>query len=149
MTGTSPRVLGLASLMVLATCLAACDRADAPARAVTAAAVPTLSIQELRVASAHKLTSYAGAKVPAWDVRANASGHDCGILLVELGVNMEDTLVDGLQYGVDPYAVTEGGVQTFSREHSFLAVAYRDAAGRIWTYGPVARTDAESFVPCR
>jgi hypothetical protein len=147
MTGTSPRVLGLALLIAVAVLLPRCDGTTASPPA--AATVPSLTIQDLRVNAAHQLTRAATRRVPAWNISAKAAGHDCGTLLVEVGVNMETSLVDGLQYGVDPYDVTKGGIQTYSRQHYFRAVAYKDAAGRVWRYGPVTLADAESLVPCR
>ncbi|MEA2489388.1 MAG: hypothetical protein QOH21_1180 [Acidobacteriota bacterium] len=146
MTGTSSRVLGIAMLVFLP---ALCTRCEQPSRAAIAAAVPAPSIEDIRLAAGRQLTAGASTRVPAWHIRARAAGHDCGVLLVDIGVNMEDVLVNGLQYGVAPYEIAEGGLHRFSREHSFRAVAYRDAAGRIWTYGAISRTDAESMVPCR
>ena len=139
MTGTAPRVSGIAMLLLL---LTRCTGSDP-------VAVPARSVEEIRLSAAQQLTAGAGTSVPGWHIHARAAGHDCGVLLVDVGVNMEDVLVDGLQYGVEPYTITTGGVHAFSRTHFFRGVAYRDAAGRVWTYGAISRTDAESLVPCR
>ena len=104
-----------------------------------------------RVAAAGVLTSgYAQSPLSGWNVHARAAGPDCGILLVEIGVIMEDSMIEAMHYGIGAYAgVYEGGVQRFYRDRAFHGVAYRDASSRVWTYGSVSQDASVNLTPCR
>ena len=103
----------------------------------------------VRVSAANLLTNdYSHSKLADWNVRANAAGADCDVLLVETSVALEDSTVNALHYGAGAYGVHSGGMQRFSKEHSFRGVAYRDSTGRIWTYGGVTAAEAETLTQC-
>ena len=103
-----------------------------------------------RIRAAGDLTSsYAHSRMAKWKVRGNAAGARCGVLLVEVAVVMEDSMVGAMHYGTGPYDVLQGGVDRFYRTHTFRGVAYRDATGRVWPYGAVSQREAEELVPCR
>ena len=102
-----------------------------------------------RISAASVLSQqYASSPLASWNVRVNAAGRDCAVLLVQPSISMDDSLVEALHYGSGPYAAYGGGVEHFSRDHSFRAVAYRDASGHIWTYGAVDTAEAETLAPC-
>jgi hypothetical protein len=106
--------------------------------------------RDLRVGAASLFTRrYSQSRLSGWNVRATAAGGDCGVLLVETSVLMEDSMVEALHYGAGAYGVVDGGVQRFSRDRSFRAVAYKDSSGRVWTYGDVTAGDAEKLTRCR
>lgn len=92
---------------------------------------------------------YAQSRFAAWHVRGNAAGSDCAVLLVNVSIILDDSMVEAMHYGAGTYEAYPGGVRRFARERDFRAVAYRDSSGRYWTYGPLSTTDAETLVPCR
>ena len=91
---------------------------------------------------------YAHSVLSVWDVRAAAAGARCDVLLIRTSVVMNDAMIEALHYGGGDYGVIEGGVQRFYRDKAFRGVAYRDAAGHVWTYGNVTRMEAERLTPC-
>jgi hypothetical protein len=102
-----------------------------------------------RISAASVLArEYASSPFASWKVHVDAAGRDCAVLLVQPSIPMDDSLVEALHYGSGPYAAYGGGVEHFSRAHSFRAVAYRDASGHIWTYGAVDTAEAETLAPC-
>jgi hypothetical protein len=102
------------------------------------------------VTAARALTTrYSQSRLARWKVKGSAAGADCGVLLVETSVILEDAMVAALHYGAGTYEIHQGGIQQFSRERAFRGVAYRDSARRTWTFGDVSRTEAASLVPCR
>jgi hypothetical protein len=102
------------------------------------------------IAAASTFTrQYASSRLAYWDVRAHAAGSDCGVLLVESKIVLEDAMVEKLHYGGGAYDIYKGGVQQFWRDRGFRGVAYRDGAGRIWTYGDVTTAEGQVLVPCR
>ena len=106
------------------------------------------SRERARIAAANAFTSrYAESRLARWKLDAHAAGDDCGVLLVETRVVMEDTMVDALHYGAPAYEAYPGGVQQFSRDRRFRGVAYRDATRRQWMFGSVSPDEA--LVPCR
>ncbi len=106
--------------------------------------------RDVRIASASTLTDRCVAsRLSKWNLHASAAGADCDVLLVETPVVLDDSLVEAIHYGSGVYAVIDGGVRRFGREHAFRAVAYRDVTGRIWTYGPLTQGETESLQPCR
>ncbi len=92
---------------------------------------------------------YANSRLSEWKVRASAAGADCGVLLVETSVIMEDSMVAAMHYGAGAYNVYDGGVQRFCRDRHFRGVAYKDSSGRVWTYDKVTVGEAETLKPCR
>jgi hypothetical protein len=104
---------------------------------------------DLRVAAASRFTERsAQSRLAAWNVRASAAGQSCDVLLVETSIILEDSMVEALQYGAGAYAVVPGGIERFYGEHSFRGVAYKDASGRVWTYGHVTAAEAETMKRC-
>ena len=100
--------------------------------------------------SARKFTDlYSRSRLSGWDIRASAAGADCDILRIEVSIILEDSMVEAIHYGAGSYDVYAGGVQHFSHERMFRAVSYKDASGRLWTYGSLSRNEAETLVPCR
>jgi hypothetical protein len=91
----------------------------------------------------------AASRLATWNVRASAAGSDCGILLIETPMILEDSIIEALHYGTDSYRLYAGGVSQFSRERTFRGVAYKDGSGQLWFYGSLSRTEAESLRPCR
>ena len=91
--------------------------------------------------------AYAGSRLASWNVRASAVGQDCGVLLVETKIILEDSMVEGMQYGTGAYDIN-GGVEQFCTDRAFRGVAYRDGSGRVWTYGKVAASEVAG-APCR
>jgi len=105
--------------------------------------------RNLRVVSANLFTDrYAHSRLAAWNLRANAVGGDCDVLLVKTSIIMEESMVEAMHDGAGAYAVYDGGVQKFCRDHSFRATAYKDATGQVWAYGDVTATQAAAMKPC-
>ncbi len=92
---------------------------------------------------------YSRSRLAAWNIRASAAGADCDILKIEIPIILEDSMVEAIHYGAGSYNVYAGGVQHFSLERTFRAVSYKDASGRVWTYGSLSRNQAEALMPCR
>lgn len=114
------------------------------------APAPRANASDGRIAAAHHFTElYSKSRLSGWDVRASAAGNDCAALFVTTSIILEDSMVEAMHYGAGPYDIHDGGIEHFYRESSFRGVAYRDASGRIWTYGAVNAIEAEAFVPCR
>lgn len=102
------------------------------------------------VAAANRFTEdYSRSRLSKWNLRAHASGTDCKVLFVETSMILEDSLVEALHYGAGAYAVYDGGVHRFCRERSFRGVAYRDRSGRVWPFGEVAASEANTLKACR
>lgn len=111
---------------------------------------PQTTPRDARVTAASTLTSRcAASRLGQWNIHGTAAGADCDVLLVETSMVLEDSLVEAIHYGTGAYAVADGGVRRFSRDHAFRAVAYRDVTGRVWTYGPLTRGETASLQPCR
>lgn len=103
-----------------------------------------------RIAAAKLLTMrYEQSRFSAWKLRARAAGADCRVLLVQTGNVLDDSLVEAMHYGGTDYRMVDGGVHQFYRERTFRAVAYRDAAERVWTFGGLSPMEGESLQPCR
>ena len=103
-----------------------------------------------RIAAASLLTDRcAASRLSKWNIRGRAAGADCSVLLVDTSMVLEDSLVEAIHYGTGAYAVVDGGVRRFIRERAFRGVVYRDRTGRVWTYGDLARSEAEELQPCR
>jgi hypothetical protein len=105
--------------------------------------------RDLHVRAASEFTErYARSRFAGWKVRGSAAGSDCGVLLVETSMMMEESMVEALHYGAGVYGVVDGGVQQFYRERSFRGVAYKDVSGRVWTYGEVTPGEAGTLKRC-
>jgi hypothetical protein len=102
-----------------------------------------------RITAATALTQqYAQSHFEKWHIRASAAGNDCGVLLVETSIVLDEAMVDAMHAGTGPYAVKGRGLQHFSRDSAFRAVVYRDPTGRVWPYGDLGADDARSVSPC-
>jgi hypothetical protein len=112
-------------------------------------AAPTASTR-VRIDAARTFTDlYSHSRLAGWDIHANAAGANCEVLRIEVSIIMEDSMVEAMHYGAGSYDVYAGGVQHFSQDRTFRAVSYRDASGRVWTYGPLSMSQAKALVPCR
>lgn len=133
--------IGLAVLVILVG--GSCE----PARFVTPS--QPSSRYDNRVRAAAIFTDrYARSRLSAWNIRAQAAGDDCSVLIVQTPIIMEDSMVEAMHYGAGAYDVYDGGVQRFSRDRTFRGVAYKDGSGRLWTYGAVTQSEAETLTPC-
>lgn len=103
-----------------------------------------------RIAAAKQLTKrYEHSRFSAWKLRARAAGTDCDVLFVQTANVLDDSLVEAMHYGGTDFQMVDGGVHQFYRERAFRAVAYRDVAERVWTYGGLTTIEGESLEPCR
>jgi hypothetical protein len=110
---------------------------------------PSTPQHDARVVAANLFTQrYAHSRFAGWKVHASARGSDCGVLLVETGVIMEDSMVEAMHYGAGAYGVVDGGVQRFYRDRSFHAVAYKDSSGHVWAYGDISASEAAMLKRC-
>lgn len=91
----------------------------------------------------------AASRLASWNVRARAAGSDCGVLLIETPMILEDAIVEAMHYGTGAYVLYRGGVNHYSRARAFRGVAYKDGSGQLWFYGNLSRAEAESLRPCR
>jgi hypothetical protein len=107
------------------------------------------SAREHRIAAASLFTRRcAASRLARWNIRGIAAGADCGILLVDTSMVLDDSLTEAIHYGTGAYAVVGGGVRHFTRERSFRGVAYRDRTGHVRTYGDLTQAEAEDLQPC-
>jgi hypothetical protein len=106
--------------------------------------------RQVLVSAAKYLTARcADSRLRGWNVKADAAGSDCRVLYVRTSVVLEDAMIEALHYGAGAYAtIGRGGIDQFSSESAFRGVAYKDASGRIWTYGNVSLDEAEELEPC-
>ena len=117
---------------------------------IACAPAPQHSARHDRIEAASLLAArFAASPLAKWNVRGTAAGADCGVLVVETPMVLEDSLVEAIHYGTGAGAVYDGGVRHFSRERAFRGVVYRDATGRVWMYGDLSQADQEKLEPCR
>lgn len=114
-----------------------------------AACMPRTERDEQIAAAALLTDRCAASRLAKWNIRGRAGGADCKALLVDTSMVLDDALVEAIHYGSGPYAVVDGGVRRFTRDHAFDTVVYRDRTGRVWTYGDLARGEAKELQPCR
>lgn len=105
------------------------------------------SSAKARVVAASDLARIYGAStISEWRIRARAADGD--VLVIEMAVIMEPSMIEAMHYGTGGYgAIVEGGVQRFYREHGFRGVAYRDGSDKIWTFGAASEGAAASLSP--
>jgi hypothetical protein len=105
--------------------------------------------QDVRAMAASLFTSrYSNSAFSSWNVRAAPAGSDCAILLINIGIEMDDSQIQAMQYGEGSYAVYDGGVEHFYHERTFRGVVYKDARGRTWRYGLVSSSEAKHLPHC-
>jgi hypothetical protein len=139
---------GLAMLVACATVMC-CTSDAAPAAAVPHRLAADRG-QRKRVRAAEELTRrYARPPFAKWKVRAEAVGPLCNVLFVRTPVIMESSMVDAMHRGAGAYGIDGSGLQRFYLEQTFRGVAYRDGAGRVWTYGAVKESEMGELEPCR
>ncbi|HEX7191164.1 MAG TPA: hypothetical protein VF381_06275 [Thermoanaerobaculia bacterium] len=107
------------------------------------------AVKEYILAARTFTSDCAASRLASWNVRASAAGTDCGILLIETPMILEDAIVEAMHYGTGAYDLYRGGVNQFNRARAFRGVAYKDGSGQLWYYGNLSRTEAESLQPCR
>jgi hypothetical protein len=83
------------------------------------------------------------------NLRADAAGDDCRILLIQTKKGFDNALVESIHYGIGEYDAHYGGMQQFAEAKGFRAVVYRDTAGDLWTYGSVTLDEARTMHTCR
>lgn len=111
---------------------------------------PRLEGRDVHVIAAHALTQrYAASRFHTWNIKATAGGGDCSVLVLQTEIILDDSMIEAMHYGAGQYDTYSGGLQRFMREHDFRGMAYKDVSGRIWTYGKVSPSEAETLVPCR
>ena len=148
------RITTIAVLALFSACTRRSESAagtTSAAQPVSSAALPRIATARTeRIAAAGALTRrYARSPLSEWKVDVRAAGPDCGILLVGIGVIMEDSMIEAMHYGIGAYdEVYEGGVQRFYREHSFHTVAYRDSSTRVWRFGSASGDQEPAPTPC-
>jgi hypothetical protein len=102
--------------------------------------------EDVRVTAAALFTSrYSRSQLARWNVRGQAAGVDCGVLLITIGTPMDETMIESIHHSSSVYT---GGVEHFYRERSFRAVVYNDSTGQLWRYGLVSESEARSLNPC-
>jgi len=112
-------------------------------------APPRPTPRDTRIAAASLLTKRcAASRLAKWNIRGTAAGADCGVLIVDTSMALDDSLIEAIHYGTGAYAVVDGGVRQFS-ERTFHGVVYRDGTGRTRTYGDLVRHQIEELQPCR
>lgn len=100
---------------------------------------------DAHAAAANRLTQrYARSRFAEWHIRATARGGDCGVLVLQTSIILEDSMIEAMHYGAGSYDAYDGGLRQFTRDHRFRGVAYKDVSGRIWIYGAVSRKEAEA-----
>ena len=106
--------------------------------------------RNVHVDAADAFTSlYASSPLWRWDLRGQAAGPQCDVLVIDASVFLEEAMIESMHYGSGPFDIYVGGIEKFSRDRRFRGVVYRDGERRTWTYGAVERTEAESLQPCR
>ena len=85
----------------------------------------------------------------ARELRANAAGDDCLVLLILAEGRLDDAAVESIHYGTGGGAGYDGGVRQFLEDRGFRAVVYRDANRGEWLYGATTRAEAQSLNTCR
>jgi len=110
---------------------------------------PRPTVREHMSAARTVTKDCAASRLASWNVHASAAGTDCGILLIETPMILEDSIIEAMHYGTGAYGLYAGGVNQFSRDRTFRGVAYKDGSGQLWFYGNVSRAEAESLRPCR
>jgi hypothetical protein len=83
------------------------------------------------------------------DLRADAAGDDCKVLLIRTKKEFDNALVESIHYGIGDSDTYQSGMQQFAEAKGFRAVVYRDAAGDLWTYGSITLDEAKSMPTCR
>jgi hypothetical protein len=106
------------------------------------------NVKQHVIAARSFTTTCAASRLAGWNVRGSAAGNDCGILLIETPMILEDAVVEAMHYGTGAYDLYKGGVNQFGRARGFRGIAYRDGSGQLWRYGNVSQTEAESLKPC-
>ena len=143
MSRTAARSIAIILGMLLLTAVITCEsnRMKSPRKP---------SSSDGRIAAANAFTRrYAQSRFSGWNIRADAAGTDCDVLLVRTSIVLEESMIEAMHYGAGAYDIYDGGVQHFCREQTFRGVAYKDASDRVWTYGAVSVAEAEGMTACR
>ena len=103
-----------------------------------------------RIAAATFITDlYSRSRLATWNVRASAAGADCAVLLINVSIIMEDSMVEAMHYGAGDYEIYTGGLRNFSRQRGFRAVVYEDSSRHQWPYPTTLPiNEAETLTPC-
>ncbi len=100
---------------------------------------------KIPVAAAQKITQQYAKQ----DLRADAAGDDCKVLLIRTRKAFDNALVESIHYGIGESDASQEGMQQFAEAKGFRAVVYRDSAGDVWTYGSITLDEARSMPTCR
>ena len=110
---------------------------------------PQRSAAKARIDAARLFTRDCSiSRLSEWKVQGRAAGSDCGILLIDTQMILEDAIVEAMHYGTGAYHLYRGGINHFTHERSFRGVVYRDGSGQTWLYGEVSRDEAQTLRPC-
>lgn len=110
---------------------------------------PQRSAAKARMEAARRFTKdCAVSRLSEWKVSGRAAGSDCGILLIDSPVTLEDAIVEAMHYGTGAYNLYRGGINKFSHERSFRGVVYHDHSGQVWLYGEVSNDEMKTLRPC-
>lgn len=99
---------------------------------------------EVAIAAAQLLSRQYASR----ELRIDAAGHDCRILLVDTNATFDPKMIESLHYGTGDHHEYDGGIQQFAEDEKFRAVVYRDTSGGVWTYGATTLDEAKELQPC-
>jgi hypothetical protein len=148
------RVIQLSIVALLDITASSCGPAPPAQRSVQPAAVVSNGDRDREerdpyVRDAEFLTARYALKLPQWNIRARAAGPRCDVLVLHVGVILEESMIEAMHFGTGPYEEVTGSLQRFYHQQGFRGVAYHDKSEKIWTYGNVSEQEARALVPCR
>lgn len=147
--GSGILVIALVAVAVWAPGMTGKHRDPTPTATARASTVAPRTSENVRIAAANLLMQrYGLSRMHDWKVRVHAAGPRCEMLLVQVGVILNDSMAESMHYGVGSYLVYDGGVQRYYMERGFRGVAYRDTSGKSWAFGSLSEKDANVLIPC-
>jgi hypothetical protein len=118
-----------------------------PAAVAPAIAQPS-PVRE-RIDAAERLTRiYSKSRYSGWNLKAEAGGADCRILIVRASIVLDISMAEAMHYGSGAYDVYAGGVQQFARNHSFRGVVYTDPTERAFPFETATQQEIENLTAC-
>ena len=136
------------SLLVFSiACIIGCNEPTSVTRGATV--VPPVDMNKVRREAAAQLTDlHKRSRLAEWNIRAHTAGPACNILLVEIGIVIDESFIEAMHYGHGSYGVVENGIQYFYLEHGFRGVVYQDKSTKRWSYGELSDAEAQKVAPC-